>query len=132
MVARSLSTSAIATASLKLSSDRPKQSGPDRCGRASWFRRVIKATGVVANRLVGKKQRKDLDTRDRIALPQIEVLNQSAPPTIHTFADGPPQRRPAIEVSLSRLATSHDAAFVITRNRIVKEMRDYFCRTRLH
>ncbi len=97
----------------------------DAAGRvgSEW---VIKATGVVANRLVGKNNEKIATGEIELRCPQIEVLNQSAPPPFTPSQSDLPNEDLRLKYRYLDLRRSAMQRSLITRNRIVKEMRDYF------
>ena len=87
---------------------------------------VIKATGVVADRLVGKNNDKIATGEIELRCASVEVLNPSAPPPFTPSQADLPNEDLRLKYRFLDLRRPQMQRSLITRNRIIKEMRDYF------
>lgn len=87
---------------------------------------VIKATGVVSDRLVGKNNDKIATGEIELRCASVEVLNPSAPPPFTPSQADLPNEDLRLKYRFLDLRRPQMQRSLITRNRIIKEMRDYF------
>jgi aspartyl-tRNA synthetase len=87
---------------------------------------VIKATGIVSNRLVGKDNDKIATGEIELRCAAVEVLNPSAPPPFTPSQSDLPNEDLRLKYRFLDLRRPQMQRSLITRNRIIKEMRDYF------
>ena len=87
---------------------------------------VIKATGVVADRLLGKNNDKLATGEIELRCSQVEVLNPSAPPPFTPSQADLPNEDLRLKYRFLDLRRTQMQKSMITRSRIIKEMRDYF------
>jgi aspartyl-tRNA synthetase len=87
---------------------------------------VIKATGIVADRLVGKNNDKIATGEIELRCASVEVLNPSAPPPFTPSQADLPNEDLRLKYRFLDLRRPQMQRSLITRNRIIKEMRDYF------
>jgi len=87
---------------------------------------VIKATGLVANRLIGKNNDKLATGEIELRCASIEVLNPSAPPPFTPSQADLPNEDLRLKYRFLDLRRPQMQRSLITRSRIIKEMRDYF------
>jgi len=87
---------------------------------------VIKVTGTVANRLIGKNNDKIATGEIELRCPAIEVLNPSAPPPFTPGQADLPNEDLRLKYRYLDLRRSQMQRSLITRSKIIKEMRDYF------
>lgn len=87
---------------------------------------VIKATGIVADRLIGKNNDKIATGEIELRCSSVEVLNPSAPPPFTPSQSDLPNEDLRLKYRFLDLRRPQMQRSLITRNRIIKEMRDYF------
>jgi len=87
---------------------------------------VIKATGVVADRLLGKNNDKIATGEIELRCSQVEILNPSAPPPFTPSQADLPNEDLRLKYRFLDLRRTQMQKSLITRSRIIKEMRDYF------
>ncbi len=87
---------------------------------------VIKATGLVANRLEGKENEKIATGQIELRCASIEVLNPSATPPFTPSQSDLPNEDLRLKYRFLDLRRPNMLRSMVTRSRIIKEMRDYF------
>lgn len=90
---------------------------------AEW---VIKAEGVVAERLEGKTNDKLATGQVELRCSAVEVLNPSAPPPFVPSQSDLPNEDLRLKYRFLDLRRREMQRALITRSQIIKEMRDYF------
>ncbi len=87
---------------------------------------VIKATGKVSSRLVGKENEKISTGEIELRCATIEVLNPAATPPFTPSQTDLPNEDLRLKYRFLDLRRTAMQRSLITRSRIIKEMRDYF------